>query len=186
MILGLAGYARSGKDTVADYLVENHGFTKISFANPMREALVRLDPIITINGGATMHLSQGLASLTWEDLKAMSPDIRPLLQRMGTEVGRNMFGENIWVDLAMKEASKYDKVVFADVRFKNEADAVRSNKGAVWRIERPGVEAANSHSSEHDLDEYPCDATLKNQDDIESLGRIVEQALELQKMFGLP
>lgn len=177
MLIGLSGFARSGKDTVADYLVENYGFTKLAFADPMREALVRLDPLITINGGATMHLSQGLASLTWEDLKALSPDIRPLLQRMGTEVGREMFGESIWVEQAIKRASAYDRVVFSDCRFVNEADAVINSDGEVWRINRPGISAANQHVSETALDDYEFTTTLDNSDSLESLLSQVDKIL---------
>jgi dephospho-CoA kinase len=44
MIIGISGYARSGKDTVANYLVEHHEFTRMAFADAMREALLRLNP----------------------------------------------------------------------------------------------------------------------------------------------
>jgi hypothetical protein len=185
MIIGLSGWARSGKDTVANHLVENHGFVKMAFADPMREALYRLNPSIQIGEVYGVHLASAVDSMGWEELKGISPDIRPLLQRLGTEVGRQMFGENIWVDLAMKAAAQHSNVVFADCRFQNEADAIRSAGGSIWRIERPGVEAVNDHISEHELDEYAFDATLKNLDDVESLGRVVDQAIEIQKMLGI-
>ena len=48
-VIGIAGWARSGKDTIADYLVEKQGYTKISFSTPMKEAMYRLNPRITVN-----------------------------------------------------------------------------------------------------------------------------------------
>lgn len=168
MIIGVSGYARAGKDTIADYLVDNFGFTKMSFADPMRQALVLLNPIITMSGHH-IHLADAVRLIGWEDLKSMSPDIRPLLQRLGTEVGRNMFGENFWVNLAMKEAAKYDKVVFADVRFVNEADAVAEAGGRVWRVERPDFGPANDHVSEHALDDYHFDTIIPNNGTIRQL-----------------
>lgn len=161
MILGIGGWARAGKDTIADHLVANYGFTKLSFADPMREALLKLNPSINV-GGNYVSLSQAVSISGWENLKHLSDDVRPLMQRLGTEVGRNMFGQNIWVDLAMKEAKKYDRVVFADCRFQNEANAIKDNGGFNWRVTRPGFEAANDHISEHDLDEYKFDIYLTN------------------------
>ncbi|CAB4123963.1 hypothetical protein UFOVP45_75 [uncultured Caudovirales phage] len=183
MIIGLSGYARSGKDTVANHLVEKHGFVKLAFADPMREALVRLDPLITINGGSTMHLSQGLSSLSWEDLKAISPDIRSLLQRMGTEVGRAMFGQNVWVDMAMTKAADYENVVFSDVRFLNEAEAVRTAGGSLWRIERPGGQPANGHVSEVGLDDYPFNAVVNNDLTIEAMLEGIDQGLAIEQLM---
>jgi cytidylate kinase len=169
MIIGLAGYARSGKDTVANYLVENYGFTQLAFADPMREALVRLDPFIQVDSMHHLALSEALKIYSWEDLKEHSPDIRPLLQRFGTEVGRNMFGQDFWVEQALKKAAKYENVVFSDCRFVNEAEAVLTETGHVWQIQRPGVQAANSHISEHALDEFNFDVVIHNVDTLEHL-----------------
>jgi hypothetical protein len=184
MIIGLSGYARSGKDTVANILVEKHGFTKLAFADPMREALYRLDPRIEIADMQGVSLAQAVDGLGWENLKVDSPDVRGLLQRMGTEVGRGMFGENIWVDLALKEAAKYENVVFSDVRFKNEAEAVRAAGGSLWRIERPGTEAANAHISEHDLDDYQFNATLNNDRTAEDLYEVIEQGIAFEMFLN--
>lgn len=162
MILGLSGYARSGKDTIADYLVENYGFTRMAFADPMREALYRLNPRINVGEMIGVSLKDAVDNLTWEGLKSISPDIRGLLQRMGTEVGREMFGEDIWVNYALEKADSADRVVFADVRFVNEADAIHKHGGSLWRIERPGNVAVNDHVSERALDEYKFDLYLNN------------------------
>lgn len=180
MIIGLAGYARSGKDTVADYLVQNHGFTRLAFADAMREALLRLDPFIEMDGYPRVMLSQALGVYSWDELKEHSPDIRPYLQRFGTEVGRDMLGENIWVDYTLNKSAEFDRIVISDVRFENEAYRVHKDFGDVWRVVRPGTGPANNHISEIGLDRFHFDATLENSGTIEELHEKVE--LELKKI----
>ena len=93
MIIGLSGYAQSGKDTVAELLCLNYGYQRMAFADPMREALYRLNPSIVLND--TDYYDKPLQTLVdeqgWDAVK-QNPDVRALLQRMGTEVGRQMFG----------------------------------------------------------------------------------------------
>jgi hypothetical protein len=176
-VLGLSGWARSGKDTIADYLVDVEGYTKVSFAQPMKEAMYRLNPRITVNEVVNTALRVGIDVYGWDGLKERSPDIRGLLQRFGTEIGREMFGENFWVDYALNSIEDGSKVVFSDVRFPNEADAIRQLGGKVYRVERYGVEAANDHISEHALDNYKFDGTINNNGSIQGLQQNVEQEL---------
>lgn len=177
-LLGLSGWARSGKDTVAAILKAD-GYVRHSFADPMREALYRLNPPVDFGGTGSVPLSTALgAEKDWERLKQFSTEIRGLMQRMGTEVGRNMFGENFWVDQALDKIPDGGKVVFADVRFPNEADAVRKLGGKVVRIERAGVGPANDHISETALDKYEFDIVLNNDGSLEDLEQKVK-GLEL-------
>ena len=174
MIIGLSGYAQSGKDTVADYLVKNYGFTKISFADPIRKALYALNPKIDIADMRGVPLATAVDGLGWENVKADSSDARELLQKFGTEVGRNMFGQDFWVDQAMTKASEYDNVVFADVRFPNEAKAILEASGDVWRVFKPGVVAVNNHHSETALDDYEFNRIVHNISSLDELYSIVD------------
>jgi len=176
-IIGLSGWARSGKDTVADCLVAEHGYTKLSFAAPMKEALYRLNPRITVNNVSNTALQVGIDVYGWEEIKEHSPDVRGLLQRFGTEVGREMFGQNFWVDQAIKSVPDGAKVVVADVRFPNEADAIKALNGKVFRVHRDGVYAANDHISEHALDNYDFDGVIENNGSIEYLKSLVERSI---------
>jgi hypothetical protein len=170
--IGLSGWAKSGKDTIANYLVEHHGYKRVSFADPMREALLRLNPSVPYMGHY-MRLSAVVDFRGWDDAKREVPEIRELLQRFGTEVGREMFGENFWVDLAISKIQPGDKIVFADVRYQNEANAVRKLGGSVVRVTRDGVNPANSHHSEHDLNDYEFDLVITNNGSIEDLLNLV-------------
>lgn len=177
-IIGLSGYARSGKDTIASHLVDNHGYTKMAFADPIRQSLIRLNPTIEVIGmGGYMSLATAVRLLGWEVLKSDCLEVRRLLQRMGTEVGREMFGENFWIEQAFKQIPNNASIVFSDVRYRNEADAIKEIGGEVWRIERPGVSAVNDHTSENDLDGYKFDHKILNYGPIEDLYKVVTTIL---------
>lgn len=167
-VLGLSGWARSGKDSVAEFLEREFGYTKMSFAKPMKDALIILNPMIDVYEVRT-GLADAVKKLGWDFLKSSSTEIRPLLQRLGTEVGREMFGEDFWVDYALNSIPDGAKVVFADVRYPNEAEAIRKLGGQVWRVERDGYGPANDHASEHALNKYNFDQRIYNDKDLESL-----------------
>ena len=42
MIIGICGFIGSGKDTIADYLVNLHGFRRESFANSLKDAVAQI------------------------------------------------------------------------------------------------------------------------------------------------
>lgn len=175
MIIGLSGYAQTGKDTIAKYLIDNYGYRRIAFADPLREALYNLDPIISdIPEVPGVSLANAVDNLGWELLKQGSPQTRNLLQRMGTEVGRKMFGTDFWVYQAFKNVLSDDKIVFTDVRFPNEYAHIKSHFGKVFRVEKPGIEAVNAHISETALDNYDFDGILVNDGSIEKLHETVD------------
>lgn len=179
-LIGLTGYAGSGKDTAAKSLIEM-GWTRVSFADPVRECLLALDPIMalsyipqespkeiavgmvrSVTTVAARRLASAVAEDDWNFVKGY-PEVRRLLQRMGTEVGRNILGENIWVDIAERKIEAIaGPVVVTDVRFPNEAEMIRRRGGSIVRIERPGLERVNEHSSETEIDKIEPDITLMN------------------------
>lgn len=161
MIIGLSGYARSGKNAVADILGEN--YRQVSFAEPMRKILLIQNPIIgRVTGDKDITISEAVYSHGWDKAKDLFPEIRRHLQVLGTEVGREMFGQDFWVHMAIKGIKPTDNVVFTDVRFFNEAYAIKNMGGEVWRINREGVGAVNEHVSEHSLDNWKFDRVINN------------------------
>lgn len=178
MILGLSGYAQTGKDTVASYLIKNYGFVRVSFADPIREAIYRLNPKITLADMRGVSLAAAVDGIGWDNVKVESEDARQLLQRMGTEVGRDMFGENFWVDQAMHKASKHDKVVFTDVRYPNELQAILEASGAVWRVIKSSVGAVNLHASESALDGYHFESAIINNGTKEDLYKSIDKLIK--------
>jgi hypothetical protein len=177
MIIGLSGYAQVGKDTVANYLVEKYGFVKVSFADPIREALYKLDPKIRMEESVGVSLAHAVDSMGWESVKKYSVDARELLQRLGTEVGREMFGKDFWVNQGLLRAKEHENVVFADTRFVNEAEAIKNHGGQVWRITKPGHAPVNSHSSETALDEYIFNWYIPNYTGFSELHELVDRIM---------
>lgn len=170
MIIGLSGYARAGKNTVADILKGNDvSYQLRAFADPMREAIKRLNPYIAISDVASLRIQDALDYGDWDALKVAYPEVRRLLQVFGTEVGRSMFGENFWVEQAFKGVGFNDNVIFTDVRFPNEAQAIVDYGGVVWRISRPGINAVNHHPSENALDGWKFHKIVHNDGSLEDL-----------------
>ena len=178
MIIGLSGYAQSGKDTIAEYLINNHGFTKVAFADPIREALYELDPIVTVLNGVQVTVKPAIDLYGWDEAKTIFPEIRRLIQRFGTEVGREMWNENFWVKRAFDKIRKINgDVVVTDVRFTNEADAITILSGKLWRVVRNGVGPVNPHSSEVALDNFNFNATIDNNGSLKDLYATVDSLI---------
>jgi hypothetical protein len=81
------------------------------------------------------------------------------------------------VDYALDNAPDGSKIVFADVRFPNEGDAIRALGGKIIRINRPGVGPVNGHTSETAMDNYPYDVILENVSDVEGLRMLMSDVL---------
>jgi hypothetical protein len=162
MIIGLSGYARSGKDTVADYLVTHKGFTRVAFADPIRKILYAVNPMIDGERLADMVDTYG-----W-DITKSKPEVREFLQALGYSA-RVHINPNVWIMAAFSGMTRNENYVIADVRFRNEANAIKEFGGQIWRIQRPGVEAVNGHVSEWEMDEYEYDWAVSNDGTLEQL-----------------
>ena len=169
MIIGLTGYAQSGKDTVAKILVERYGFTRIAFADKIKEVLLELDPIMYSGG----RLSVIVKDFGWEVAKT-KPEVRRLLQTLGVSL-RNHIDESVWINATFRPYDFTKKnVVVSDVRFENEARMVKTMGGQLWRIKRLGIDAVNAHVSETQMDGYNVDQIFVNNGTIEDLESLVK------------
>lgn len=160
---------QAGKDTFAARLVEEHGYVRFAFADAMTKALTKLDPYVL--GG--LRFSEVMAEHGWDVGKENFPEMRRLAQVFGTEVGRDLFGPNVWVDAARRHlddllADGHD-VVVTDVRFPNEHALIVSYGGIVTRIDRPGLPDADGHASETAWRDLPHDWRVVNTGTIEDL-----------------
>lgn len=184
MIIGLSGYARSGKDEAAKGL-ERIGFHRVAFADKLREFLYKLNPILPSvsfgqgSSNKTYRVQEFIDKYGWDGYKDPDPyekhisqEIRQLLQRLGTECGRETISDTIWIDAALGSHGSglySDNIVVTDVRFPNEAQAIKERGGQVIRIERPGVGPANDHPSETALDYWQFDRVIVNDGSIRDL-----------------
>lgn len=165
-IIGLSGLAGSGKTEAAKAL-ENAGYVRISFATPLKQMLQVLVPEGT-DKNERPPLLQGKT-------------YREALQTLGTDWGRQMIGPDIWCNAAMSIADRLveegKNVVFDDVRFDNEAQAIVDRGGFVIRITRPGVNSMG-HASEAGISPKLIGGTLFNDDSIEYLHNTLFQIIQ--------
>lgn len=178
-LIGLAGPARSGKDTVADVLED------ITDGRVERDAFaLRLKIIAARALGISCHPDDvGTKGVErWADrlkeqerLATVGPrgtvtaeiSGREFLQRLGTEGIREVLGDDVLIN-AVPLKRDCDLLVITDVRFPAEAKAVRDAGGEIWRIYRPGTGGMN-HSSEIPLPVDLIDRELDNSGTIADL-----------------
>jgi hypothetical protein len=140
MIIGICGFIGSGKDTIADYLVNLHHFRRESFANSLKDAVSQVfgwDR--TLLEGRTKHAREWreVRDDWWSTRLGMEITPRWVLQQWGTEVCRRNFHDDIWIAaLENKLRNSQDDIVISDCRFPNEIAAIRATGGRVIRVVR--------------------------------------------------
>jgi hypothetical protein len=175
-IIGLTGKAGVGKDTVADYLVKNHGFRKYSLAGPLKEMLKVIG--VECDNRETKELPHPIFGVF----------PRRMAQTLGTEWMRNCVAADGWLRLADqfiadfrtfsaddKNAPEVQGIVFSDVRFENEAEFIRP-RGTLVHVMR-NTEAVAAHSSEAGVEFKDCDRCLLNDKTIEVTFRRLEDIM---------
>jgi hypothetical protein len=141
MIIGVCGFIGSGKDTVADYLTNFHGFRRESFANSLKDAVSSVfgwDR--TMLEGRTKQAREWREQVDpwWAERLGM-PHLTPrwILQYWGTEVCRQGFHDDMWIAaLENKLRSSTDNIVISDCRFPNEIKSIKSAGGQIVCVER--------------------------------------------------
>lgn len=184
-VIGLSGVARAGKDTVADILHSLYGYEVLSFSDALNTALVTLDPWVDFlndEGEKRWAKYSRLISVHGYTSAKEIPEVRRLLQVFGTEVGRRMFGEDVWVDALFRKVKPGIRYAITNVRFPNEWQATKDRGGEVWRITRPGYAASNGHISDTALDDYTFDHYLTNDGTIYDLSQKVMHVLHPLQM----
>ena len=140
MIIGVLGLIGSGKGTVGDILVESHGFVSESFAKPLKDAAAVIFnwPRNLLEGNTTEGRAWREKVDPFWSVVLKKPNFTPrlALQWMGTESGRNVFGEELWTSALFNRVDPSKDYIITDVRFVNEADSIRQNGGKLILVER--------------------------------------------------
>lgn len=161
--IAVVGPLRSGKDSIADYLVTNHGYTRMALADPLKDEVVTA--LNAVDGG------------TWTRarLEEDKKHLRPLLQVWGTELRRNS-DPDYWVrrlerTIGAHHAADRDRIVVTDARFRNELNmlerhsfvivqlvmedkALRAHLKKVAGMSAKEITAALAHPSEQEWRDY--------------------------------
>ena len=178
-LIGFGGYASSGKDAAVDVLVEQ-GFKRTYMSKPLEQALLALNPQIVFEGNPSPNwmLYADLHAEVGYEASKRDPEVRRLLQRLGTEVGRKLFGENVWVDKMRTEVCEVldagGKIAVTGIRFRDEANAIRELGGRLVWVSRPGYGPVNGHSSDNTLGPDDFDEVIVNDGTLDDLRAIVQ------------
>jgi hypothetical protein len=198
VIIGVAGKARSGKDTFADYLenlLMGYDFLKTGFAVELKRQVMRDFNLSyeqlygnlkeepddryrkVIN---TRPFCTGLGKGELPDYR-WTP--REIMQKYG-EFMRSV-DRDYWIKALFRSAEErnYPNILITDVRYKNEADACKERGGYLIQVIRENRDmiANSEHISETDLDNYKdFDFIVENNS---SLDDLKENAVKLGNIF---
>jgi hypothetical protein len=181
--IALSGKARSGKDTVAKYLCEEHGYTRLAFADPLKEMALSVDPLIPAGRVLTslihVRLSALIADTGWDYAKAHYPEVRRTLQQMGQTVRER--DSAFWIRTLVRSTVGVDgPIVVTDMRYANEYSALSRAGFVPVRVSRPGAGlggSAGAHDSETDLDRLNFTDVITNDGSIMQLHHRIDYLL---------
>ena len=208
MFIGVCGFIGSGKDTIAEYLVNVHGFRRESFANTLKDAVAAVfgwDRVLL--EGRTKEAREWREQVDpWWAERLNMPNLTPrwVLQYWGTEVCRRGFHDDIWIaSVENKLRRSKDNIVISDCRFPNEIASIKQAGGSIIRVDRgiqphwydiaiqanKGVESANMwlmkekiHASETAWVGTKFDYVLDNNSTLDSLFNQVEKVVQPEPM----
>lgn len=166
IIIGLGYRAKSGKDTVGNYLVRQHGFTRIAFADRLKQV-----------AGLLCQTTEYDTSEFKEDLTPFGITGGQLLQRVGVALREAVPG--IWLDASglRVKAQLCSRIVVTDVRFEDEAQLVKELGGHLWEVRR-GV-AQDDHTSETSGAKIKWDRVIPNYGSLSDLRHEVDKQLSV-------
>lgn len=152
MIIGISGLIGSGKDTIADYFVNHHGFRRESWASTLKDAVAMVfgwDRIMLEGKTRVSREWREQPDAWWSERLGFTVAPRNVLQQWGTEVCRQAYHDAIWIaSLENKIRKTTDDIVISDCRFPNELDSVKKLGGITLRVKRgPDPEWADLYLS---------------------------------------
>jgi hypothetical protein len=167
----------SGKTTAANILTDEFDYTRLAFADPVKEIAATL--LRTMRNELEIYYGvepqyQEWTYSTIQERKG-EPQVRQFLQFVGTQLGREIVGySNLWVDILLNSINLHDNIIVDDCRFANEAEALSNNGFVIVRVDRPiedrlalmhekypiNYQDILSHASELELDSFEADVLI--------------------------
>lgn len=207
-IIGFVGKKQSGKSTAAKHLIAK-GYERLSFAGPLRELCIKafnlpreyfyeerlkehpigdividknvIDLLLALEGLSPDALNRDLTRKLNEGAIFICNTPRQLLQKVGTEVFRQGVSDTYWINKAINSLDKSKDYVLDDVRFINEAEALKAEGAAMVRIKRAGLSSNDTHASEMEIDLIECDYCLYNDRTLSDFTQDVDMTENLVK-----
>jgi len=167
MIIGIHGFKQSGKDTLADLMVEEFGFKKVAFADKLKNALHLLFNVPKQNLWGSDEDKMKLTEVKWTSLNNINREnrqdstylsVRELMQIFATEVCRTSI-PGIWYEYL--DINEQENIVVSDVRFDNEAEFLKSKNAYVIKVKRKCA-TSTAHESEKGITDDLMDKIFEN------------------------
>ena len=140
MIIGILGLKGAGKDTIADYLVDNYNYNKDSFAKSLKDAtavMFNWDREMLEGNTPESRAEREVPDPYWSEKLNMDWSPRYALQYLGTNVLRKQFYDGIWLSsLEHRLLTSKDDTVISDVRFPNEVQLIKNAGGILIHVVR--------------------------------------------------
>lgn len=158
-VIGFHGPIGHGKTTAAEILVKDFGYHRVSFADALRDVCWRVYEPLGLPRSA-LYGSQAEKAAEHEIAGARTSG-RRILQLVGTE-GFRAATPDVWADLGVQRCGVHFYAVFDDVRFENEAAAIRRAGGLVIHLRRMDRDVEIKHASDEPLRKQNGDVMLVN------------------------
>ena len=146
-LIAFTGLAGSGKTTAALWLIKEHSYKARSFATPIKKMIALIWPQCTEKNTAYPELG--------------GKTLRQAYQLLGTEWGRVLMWDDLWVRQLVDSLSEHDYYVVDDLRFTNEAKGLKDAGAYIVEIRRPGTQKMD-HASEQGIDPLYVDEVIIN------------------------
>lgn len=203
-LIGLCGFAGTGKDTVADLLCEHYGFQKVAFADKVYAMALEINYYFPTLKEDYKSLVERLG---YETAKGTHQEVRDYLVKIGHSA-RQVLSPTIWVDSVLPpvntrpqisrnvlqaigldpvlppfdstlHVTEFTKpIVISDVSNPTEGNRIRERGGQVWRIHRPN-HGPIDHTEGELIANTQCDKTIINDGSFVDLRHYVDEMMKL-------
>jgi len=175
MLIGILGIKYSGKDTIADHLVNNYHFNKTTFAKPLKDICKIL---FCFSDDQLYGNKKDIIDKNW----GITP--RTVMQYIGTNIFRNDINkiipnikDNFWINLMELKFNSINNLVISDVRFQNEIDKIHEMNGIIIKVIRPNLYNIDNHESEYGIDKLNGDFIIYNNGTLDHLYNNIDKIM---------
>ena len=193
MLIGIVGLERTGKDTVANYLVKNHNFLKYNLAQPIKEIgkiMFNWDiNEMETNKKDEIDTNTGIIPrdfYKWFGTQICQFEIYKHFPELKDKIPERHMWSHIMKNFVLEKRNKNinANIIIPDIRFLHEMSVLKELGGHLIYLDR----IQNPNFNNYELKEIMkkennyIDYTLENRDSIELLYKSIEHLIKIVKI----